>query len=380
MIACQSVGISSLALSFPSIKRTKEYYRENYPELVAHAEQKNLAKLMSQDNLPACNEFDSQMLPYLSDPFRGTVEKRILGPGESSLTLEYRAAKDALEAAKLSLDDVDLLIVGSFLPEHIGFGNAAFLARELGLNCGAWNLDASCGSTPVALQTACALVQSGGYRNVLVVISCTYSRFFNEDDTLSWFFSDGAGAMVVSALKANQGIISTKSVNTSMLCDQFSFQLTPDEQGKAQLRMQVDKGTNKVISRISAGLLRQCCEEAVAAAGVSFDQIDFFIFNTPTAWFADFCTQVLGIDSERTINTYPLYANIGPALTLANLYHAAQLGKIRENDLVLIYGFGAASSATANVMRWGKVALGSDPRLNVPEPAVQTSIMSLASC
>lgn len=365
MIVSQPVGISSLALSFPSIKRTKEYYKENYPDLVAHAEQKNLAKLMSQDNLPPSNEFDFHMLPYLSDPFRGTVEKRILGPGESSLTLEYRAAKDALEAAKLSVDDVDLLIVGSFLPEHIGFGNAAFLAREMGLKCGAWNLDVSCGTTPVALQTACALVQSGGYRNILVVISCTYSRFVDEDDTLSWFFSDGAGAMVVSSLEANQGMISTKSFNTSLLCDQFFFQVTPDEQGKARLRMRVDQGTNKVISRTAAEFLRQSCEGAIAAAGVSFDQIDFFIFKTPTAWFADFCIQVLGIDSERTIDIYPLYANIGSVLTLANLYHAAQLGKIRENDLVLIYGFGAASSASASVIRWGKVALGSDPHLNV---------------
>lgn len=360
----EPVGISSLALSFPSTKRTTDYYRQKHPDLVAHAEQKNLAKLMSQDNSVPCNEFDLEMKPYLSDPFRGTVEKRILGSGESSLTLEYNAAKEALKAAKLCPDDVDLLLVGSFLPEHIGFGNAAFLARELGLKCGAWNLDASCGSTPVALETACALVQAGSHRNILVVISCTYSRFFDEDDTLSWFFSDGAGAIVVSSLKPNQGILSTKSVNTSVLCDQFFFKLFQDEHEKPQLRMEVTKGTNQVISKASAELLRTCCEGAAAAANVSFEQIDFFIFNTPTAWFANFCTRVLRINPERTINIYPLYANIGPVLSLANLYHAARLNKIRENDLVLIYGFGAASSASASLMRWGNVSLGCDPHLN----------------
>ncbi|MEH2284095.1 MAG: 3-oxoacyl-ACP synthase III family protein [Nostoc sp.] len=366
------VGICSLALSFPSIRCTKDYYRENYPDLLATVENKSLAKLFSLSNSTPSNEYELEMMPYLKDPFRGTVERRILAPNESSLTLEYQVAKDAIEAAKLSTNDVDLLLVASFLPEQIGFGNAAFLARQLGLQCGAWNLDASCASTLIALQTACALVQAGIHRNVLVAISCTYSRFFDKNDTLSWFFSDGAGAFLVSSLKPNQGILGTKTVNTSILCDQFSFKLTENEQGNQRLQMQVPKGTNKVISETAADLLLTCCKGAIAAAGVTLEQIDFFIFNTPTAWFASFCARVLGIDPERTINVYPLYANIGPALTLANLYHAAQLGKIRENDLVLLYGFGAASSASASVIRWGSVALGPVP-VNEPESTVKSS-------
>lgn len=272
------VGIRSLAVSFPSIIRTNNYYREKYPELIAQAEQKSLARLFSPAQSTPSNEFELEMMPYLSDPFRGTIERRVLGPGESSLTLEYRAAKDALDAAKLSPDEVDLLIVSSFLPEQIGFGNAAFLARQLGLQSGAWNLDATCGSTPVALQTASALVQAGAYRNVLVVISCTYSRFFDENDTLSWFFSDGAGAFVVGSLEMNQGILSTKTVNTSVLCNQFFFKHIEDEQGNQQLRMQVAKGTNRVLGESATGLLRTCCDGAVEKAGVTLDQIDFFIF------------------------------------------------------------------------------------------------------
>ncbi|MEM7715297.1 MAG: 3-oxoacyl-[acyl-carrier-protein] synthase III C-terminal domain-containing protein [Cyanobacteria bacterium P01_A01_bin.68] len=355
------VGISSLALSFPSIRLKKDYYEKNYPDLVSAAEQKSLARLFSLGDFTPKNEYELEMMPYLKDPFRGTIERRVLGLGESSLTLEYRAAINALDAAKLSPSDVDLLLVASFLPEQIGFGNAAFLTRELGMSCAAWNLDATCASTPIALQNACALVQAGGYSNALVVISCTYSRFFDKNDTLSWFFSDGAGAFLVSSLKPTQGILGSKSVNTSVLCDQFPFKLIQDKQGNPLLRMQVIKGTNQVIGETAAELLRTCCLGAIAAAGLTLEQIDFFIFNTPTAWFANFCTRVLGIDPARTINIYPFYANIGPTLSLANLYHAAQLGKIRENDLVLIYGFGAASSASASVMRWGDVVLSPNP-------------------
>ncbi|ARV57288.1 3-oxoacyl-ACP synthase [Nostocales cyanobacterium HT-58-2] len=363
-----TVGIRSLALSFPSIRRTKDYYRKNYPDLVAQSEQKSLARLFSLAGSTPSNEFDLEMLPYLSDPFRGTVERRVLGPGESSLMLEERAARDALDAAKLTPDDVDLMLVSSVWPEQIGFGNAAFLAQKLNFHGAAWNLDGACGSTPVALQTACALVRAGEYRNVLVVISCTYSRFVDEDDTISWFLGDGAGAFVVGSVEPNQGVLSTKTIHTSCLCDIVSLNITEDKQGNPRIRMKLNKDAKNVLSKASVRLLRACCEGAVAAAGFTLDQIDFFLFNTTTAWFASFCTRVLGIDPERTINLYPQYANTGPVLTVANLYHAAQLGKIRENDLVLIYGFGAAGAASASVMRWGNVALGPDPlqKLNLP--------------
>ena len=375
------VGIRSLAVNFPSILRTNDYYREKYPELVAQSEQRSLAKLFSLAGSTPSNEFDLEMMPYLSDPFRGTVQRRILAPGESSLMLEERAARDALDAAKLTPNDVDLMIVASIWPEQIGFGNAAFLAQKLGLQGAAWNLDGACGVTPVALQTACALVRTGEYRNVLVVISCTYSRFVDEDDTISWFLSDGAGAFVVDSLENNQGILSTKTVHTSVLNDIVCLNITEDKQGNPQIRMQISKQAKKIFSETAAGLLRTCCQGAAAAAGVTMDQIDFFLFNTSTAWFARFATRILSIDPERTLNLYPQYANIGPVLTIANLYHAAQLGKIRENDLVLVYGFGAAGVASANVMRWGNVALGPDPHLNKSDWAAKSfSGNSLAYC
>lgn len=351
------IGIRSLALSLPAIRRTNDYYREKYPELVAQSKEKSLAKLLSFTDSPPSNEFDLEMMPYLSDPFRGAVERLVLDPGESSLILEERAARDALDAAKLTLEDVDLMLVASVWPERIGFGNAAFLAEKLDLRGAAWNLDGACGSAPMALQTACALVQAGEYRNVLVVISCTYSRFFNEEDTNSWFLSDGAGAFVVSSLETNQGILGAKTIHTGPLCNMLSPNLTEDEQGNPQLCMRVNKGANKAMRDTAAEFLRICCEGAVAAAGLNFKQIDFFLFNTSTAWFAQFCMRILNIHPERTLNLYPQYANMGPVLTVANLYHAAQLGKIRENDLVLVYGYGAAGVASANVMRWGNVAL-----------------------
>ncbi|MBD2683118.1 MULTISPECIES: 3-oxoacyl-ACP synthase III family protein [Nostoc] len=354
-----SVGIRSLALSFPSTKCTNDYYRQKYPQIVSQSEQKSLARLFSLADSTPSNEFDQEMLPYLQDPFRGAVERRILAPGESSLTLEYRAARDALEAGKFSIEDIDLAIATSFGTEEVVAGNAAFLVNQLGLHCPAWNLNSMCSSGIVALQTASTLVRAKEYRNILVVTSCAYSRLLDERDTLSWITGDGAAAFVVSELKANQGILGSKIVHSAETCGAFHTEIAEDSQGKLRLFMKTGKGANRVISNTAADFVLRCCEGAAATANVTIEQIDFFIFNTPTAWFTKFGAQILGINPERTINLYPEYGNIGPVLPLANLYHAALSGKIHENDLVLVYSFGASANATAIVMRWGDVALGS---------------------
>ncbi|NJM69507.1 MAG: 3-oxoacyl-ACP synthase III family protein [Scytonema sp. RU_4_4] len=357
-------GIRAISVKFPSIIRTNDYYREHYPELVARAEQKTLAKLFVPDNSTISNDDDiwsQEVAPYMSDPFRGTVERRVVAPEETSLSLEYGAAIDALEAAKLTPNDIDLLLVTSLFPEQVTPGNAAFLAGKLGMEGAAWNIESTCTSALVSLQSACALVQRQQYSNVLVVVSTTYSRYTDENDTLAFLSGDGAGAFVVSALKEDQGILGTKIANTASTCGAFYNEFTTDEQGNVKMFIRGGKGASKMFNETTVKFIRLCCHGAIADAGLTLDDIDFFVFNTPSAWYSKVCTRALGIDSERTINLNPLYANIGPTFPVANLYHAAHAGKIKENDLVLVYTMGSSSNAGASVMRWGDVALGSAP-------------------
>jgi len=357
------VGIRSLAVSFPSVIRTNDYWTEKSPDLAARNKPRRVRLSRSTEFTSDNNGLDiwsQEVAPYLPDPFRGSVERRVLAPDESALTLEYRAAKDALDAAQLAPEEVDLAIVASLFPEHIEPGSATYLARQLGLNCPAWNLESTCSSAIIALQNACALVRSQQYHNVLVVVSHIGSNSVDEKDTLSWSIGDGAGAFVVDSLQPNQGILGTKIVPTAVTCGAYSYELVTDAQGQARIRTRTGENAS-MLAETAVDFVRSCCEGAVAAAGVTFEQIDFFAFNTPTAWYASVCTRALGIDPERTINLYPRYANIGPVSPIANLYHAAQTGKIRENDLVLVYTNGAAATAAATVMRWGNVALGSVP-------------------
>ncbi|MEM9543374.1 MAG: 3-oxoacyl-[acyl-carrier-protein] synthase III C-terminal domain-containing protein [Cyanobacteria bacterium P01_E01_bin.42] len=379
----QPVGIKSLAVSVPSVIRTNDFWRENYPDLVARAEQniakknqkiadknQSLSKVFTSDGFDPTNAFDIEMKPYLSDPFRGMTQRYVLGSDESALTMESEAARKALAAANMKPEDVDLMIVTSLFADNIVPGNAAFLAGELGLKGAAWNLESTCSSASVMLQTAAALIRSGEYRNVLGVVSVTYSRYAPEEDTLSWFLGDGAGAFVVGELKENQGVIATKILHTHETCGTFYTELDKDALGNPKLVMRGSPRASKMFRQTTEKFIRDCCKGAAEMAGVTLDEIDFFAFNTPTVWYANVGTRTLGVDPSKTINLCSRYANIGPVLPLTNLYHAAEAGRICENDLVLVYTIGSASNAGATVMRWGDVALGSSPHSSLTKDKI----------
>jgi 3-oxoacyl-[acyl-carrier-protein] synthase-3 len=374
MTSPAGAGIRALSISLPSVVKTNDYWRRYFPEVLKTHEEQALARLWAKpaESTKSSADHDAEMLPYLSDPFRGTSQRYVLGPGETPLVLQERAARAALEAAHLAPDDVGLMIVASLLPDEVFPGNSAPLSVRLGLRGASWNIESACASAIIAFQTACAFVQAGRYEHVLVVVSCTYSTALDDRDTMSWFLGDGAGAFVVSRIEGGQGILGMKTMHTGATCGTARHEViaaTPD--GYPVYRFRPGKNAGKLLRDITGVAASVCCKGAADDAGIPLGDVDFFVFNTPNAWFPASAARTIGVDPRRTVNPHALYANIGPALTPVNLWHAAHEGRISKGDLVMVYGLGSISSAAAVLMRWGDVAIAPPPpapRYVDPEP------------
>jgi len=359
----KSVGLRSLAVAFPETARTNDYFRNRFPEVVARAENERLAEVWSEESLGDAKD-ESYVRPFrehVVDPFRGTVRRRVLDPGQKSLDLELDAARKALAAADLSVADLDLILMCSFQSDQPGIGNAAYLAKALGTRCAAWNLEAACTSATVGFQTASSLIRTGEAEHVLVVVSTSYSRTVTPEDTFGWFLGDGCIAFIVGPNGESEGYLGSKMINTSDTCGTFWYRMMHDDERGNWLTIENDPGAGGVLRETAGPNLETCVRGAAEAAGVTMSEIDFFIFNTPTAWYSSYCVKTLGIDASRTIDSYPLYANIGPCLWATNLHHAAARGSITRGDLVVVYSVGSVSMAGAIVMRWGDVGLGPMP-------------------
>lgn len=351
-------SMRSLALAFPKTIRPNEFWQINYPSVVETAASRSLARLWRGQD--AQSTFEQTMAEYARDPFKGALERRVLGDGDSAVELEAVAAAEAMAAAGVGVDDIDLVIVSAMRPDSHAVGDAAFLVQRLGLRCPAINLETACASSVAGYDLASALISAGRHRRILVVASCTYSRDIDEGDSLAWFLADGAGAFVVDADRPDAGWLGSKAITTAETCGAFVHELAVVD-GEPTLVMSASSNAGKILHDSAEPFLNTCCRGAAEAAGVGLDDIAFFVFNTPTAWYAEFGAKVLGVDRERTISSYPIYTNIGPALMPANLYHAAAQGRIQPGDLVMLYAVGSASTAMSVVMRWGECELGTPP-------------------
>lgn len=357
-----AVGLLSVGVSVPDRVLTNDYWRQNHPQVVAEAENRLWMWKKPIDWTEGSEAFNREMGPYVKDPFRGARQRRFLPRGGTALSLEAKAARDAMAAANLKAEDIDLVICTSFLPDSTGIGGATFLARELGLSGGAWNLESACSSTLIAVNTACSLVASGQHRRVLVVTSCCYSRVTKEDDPICWGVGDAASAMIVGQVDEGIGFLGGHTVHSAETCGAVAYHMELDESGEPYYRLRTGREAGRLLRETSERYINECSLAALDQAGLSVDQIDHLVVNTPLAWYAKFCARALGVDSSKTLSVYPLYANAGPSLLGLNLLHAAHWKEFKPGDRVLFYTVGSVSSCCAAVFRWGDVGLGPIPK------------------
>src|SRR5216684_5342404 len=141
----------------------------------------------------------------------GIKERRFASDGENTSSMSVRAARFALEKAKLRPQDVQLIIVGTCSPDYLFPATACIVQSELGATrAGAFDVEAACTSFVTALAIARGMIVSGAIENALVIGAETLSRLLNwKDRTTCVLFGDGAGAAVLEASNASVGIEST---------------------------------------------------------------------------------------------------------------------------------------------------------------------------
>lgn len=356
------LSIRSLGVRLGGETRDNDWYREHRPEEVAREAERGLARAFNrQDGNEQSRAFDEAMAAHLSDPFRGATVRHVLAPGETCQGLELAAARDALAAAEIAADEVDVLLCASWLPERfVAPGDAVFLAAELGVEIPAWNLETACSSGLALLLVAEGLLATGRARRVLLVCSSTNSR--QTDDTLGWISSDVAAAAVVERPHGDEGLLGAFTVNTAATCGVFEHRLEAQgEAGVVRMRVGAD-GARALRETSGPGLVRRCCDAALARSGLTVDQIAWFGFSTPLAWFARMCADAMGVPPERAPDLFPRLANVGAPFPFVHLYHGLAEGSVGAGELGMVYTVGSVSSAGAAVLRLGEIALGPPPR------------------
>ncbi|WP_264704043.1 beta-ketoacyl-ACP synthase III [Wolbachia endosymbiont (group A) of Volucella inflata] len=296
----------------------------------------------------------------------GIVQRHIADEGELTSDLSVNGAKSAIEKAKISVDEIDLIIVATTTPDKTFPSCATIVQSKLKCkNAFAFDVQAVCSGFIYAVTVADSLIKSNNrIKYALVIGAEIMSRIVDwEDRSTCVLFGDGAGAVIMkSACHFNviptndadtwvaekgvtKGIISTSLYsdgNVDILCTNGGISSTGDSgkicmNGREVFKHAVDKLTASV-------------EETLKCNNLKITDIDWLIPHQANIRIIEAVVKKLDFPIEKVINTVDKHANTSAASIPLALDYAIQESKIKSGNLVLLISIGAG-------LTWGSVLL-----------------------
>lgn len=287
----------------------------------------------------------------------GIRERRIIGPGETTMTMSAAATRLALEEAGMSADELDLIIEATATPDHPLPSTACELQAELG--CGwipAFDIAAACSGFVYAMIQSAQFIESRMANNVLMVAAEALTTITDmEDRGTAILFGDGAGAAILRPSEdPDKGIIAAKLgadggrakavwVPGGGSADVPSIKTVNE-------RMHYMKMNGRAIYKFAVTMMHSLARETVDEAGVSLDDVALIIPHQSNLRIIESAVQRLKFPMEKVAINIDRYGNTSAASIALAFDEARKTGRITSGDLVLIIAFGAG-------LTWGSTLL-----------------------
>jgi 3-oxoacyl-[acyl-carrier-protein] synthase III len=210
-------------------------------------------------------------------------------------------------------------------------------------NAAAMDVSAACAGFMYGVITAKQFVESGTYPYVLVVGVEKLSKITNYDDrNTAVLFGDGAGAVVVGEVSEGRGIL--------------SFELGADGSGGKHL---VQKGpflemNGREVYKFAVRQMGDSAENVIIKAGLSKEEVDFLVPHQANIRIMESSRIRLGLPEEKMSTTIKQFGNTSAASIPIALQEEVLAGKVKDDDVVVLVGFGGGLTWGAICLKWGK--------------------------
>jgi 3-oxoacyl-[acyl-carrier-protein] synthase-3 len=295
----------------------------------------------------------------------GIKERRVAAPTESTSTLAAAAGAAAIKDAGLTTDDIGFLIVATTTPDQPMPATSAFVADALSLRCGSFDLNAACAGFAYATIVGSSLVQASGSGRALVIGADVMTSIVNPmDRNTAVLFGDGAGAVVLSAVDrpAGTGILGwdfgTDGSGAGLLQVPAGGSARPTSSETLAAGAHWMTMDGREVFRRAVRVLAESSVAALAKAGLTPDDVDLFVPHQANIRIIDATATRLGFAKgdrgDRTFINVDRYGNTSAGSIPIALAEAAEGGRLRDGDVVLLSGIGAGLTWASVVLRWGR--------------------------
>jgi 3-oxoacyl-[acyl-carrier-protein] synthase-3 len=269
----------------------------------------------------------------------GIRQRHLASAHESCAFMGARAAESALSFAGVAAGDVDAIILATATPDDAFPATAVKVQALLGITTGfAFDVSAACSGFIYALATADAFIRAGSARTILVIGSEVYSRIMNwQDRGTCVLFGDGAGAVVLQAGDPDgPGLLSTHlHANGAYAGMLYVDGAVGQPERPGHLVMKGSEVFRHAVSKLAAAV-----DEALAANGLSHDDVDWLVPHQANSRIIESMGKKLGLAPEHVVMTVDRHANTSAASVPLALDEAVRDGRIKRGDLVLMEALG----------------------------------------
>jgi 3-oxoacyl-[acyl-carrier-protein] synthase-3 len=291
----------------------------------------------------------------------GIKQRHIAEKGEVTSDLAFEASQRALKAAKLSPQELDVIIVATLTPDMHMPSCGCALQNKLGAKkAAAFDIYAACSGFIYGLSIANAYIKSEMYKNILVVGAEILSRVTDwEDRTTCVLFGDGAGAVVLqrqSSKQGKRGVLSTHLHSDgalgNLLCLPGGGSQNPTSNDSFSKRMHFIKMKGNETFKAAVRALGEAAQEALDHNKLKHEDLDFLVPHQANLRIIQAMAQRLKMPMEKVVLTLPKYGNTSAASIPMALDEAVRDGRIKDNHLLLLEAFGGGLTWGSAVIRW----------------------------
>jgi 3-oxoacyl-[acyl-carrier-protein] synthase-3 len=309
--------------------------------------------VVTNDHLHQRLGFDSDWIVKRT----GILERRHALPHQATSDLCHEAARRCLDQAGVKPAEVDLLVLATFTPDMAFPSTACLVQDRLRLNCPAIEVEAACAGFMYALITGAAYVVSGASDLALIIGGDCNSRVLNPNDIKTYpLFGDGAGAVLLTRGRPDQGILSYSMGADGSGGDLLSrpatgsrLPITPELLAKGMQYMHMD---GRAVFRWAVAILCDTIQDVLRHSGLKPNNVDLYLPHQANIRIINAAIDVLHIPRSQVYNNLDRYGNTSAGSVPLALDEAVADGRIQPGNLLVLSGFGAGLAWGTALVRW----------------------------
>ena len=274
----------------------------------------------------------------------GIEKRRIANDDIDTSDMAYEAAKAALKNAEISAEEIDMILVATVTPDQSFPSVACMIQEKLGaMKPAGMDVSSACAGFMYAMITAQQFIKTGAYKHVLIVGVEKLSKVTNwEDRNSAVLFGDGAGAAVLGPVSDGKGVL--------------SFELGADGTGGKHLLQEGDfiHMNGREVFKFAVRQMGESSLGVLDKAGLTKEDVDLLVPHQANIRIMESSRERLGLPLEKMTKTVHKYGNTSSASIPMALVEEMEAGRIKDNDLIVMVGFGGGLTWGAIALRWGK--------------------------